>query len=124
MTNVGHFIAARDVPLPFSLSPSPTIGEDRLEAQRHPSVETVVSKSMGTVRRGMMRMTSSLRIRHAEDFGRKPPQEQGIKGKLPDESDASSDNNEEDGASPPPIVPQTRHLELRQLDQSEASDAN
>jgi len=116
MTNVGQFLATRDVPLPFSL-PSPTTGEETLEAQRPPP-ERVAGKTMGSVKRGMMKMTSSLRIRHAEDFGRKPVQEQGFKGKLPDESDGSSDINNEDDLSARTTSHETRPLELRQLEQS------
>jgi len=117
MTNVDHFLATRDVPLPFSL-PSPSEGEATLEAQRPSTAESRASKTMGSVRRGMVKMTSSLRIRHAEDFGRRPPQEQGFKGKLPDESDASSDNNEDDRPSTDEPRP-TRNVELRQLDETE-----
>jgi hypothetical protein len=102
MTNVDHFLAARDVPLPFSL-PSPGAGE----------------KTMGTVRRGLVRMTSSLRIKHAEDFGRKPNTgEKGLKGKLPDESDYSSDNmGDVEGAQPETEGRETRNVEMRIIDE-------
>jgi xenotropic and polytropic retrovirus receptor 1 len=94
MTNVGHFLASRDVPLPFSL-PSPSSGVT-LEAQPPAPVERrLATKTMGSMRRGMVRMTTSLRVKHAEDFGRRPGHEKGPqKGKMPDETtDFSSDND-------------------------------
>ena len=96
MTNVSHFLATRNVPLPFSL-PVSGPGEVRLEAQAAPEGDlSIARRTMGTMRRGMVRMTSSLRIKHAEDFGRKPLQERGYKGNLPDESDDLSDNSADD----------------------------
>lgn len=102
MTNVGHFLAARDVPLPFSL---PSIGGvpggPTLEAQAQPasSRSSLTTRTMGSMRRGMVRLTSSLRLRHAEDFGRRPGPERGPqKGKLPDDTEISSDN--EPGSQP------------------------
>jgi len=117
MTNVGHFIAARDVPLPFELT-SPALGAETLEAQPQPPppTATVASMAMGSMKRGMVRMTSSLRIRHAEDFGRKPVQEQGYKGKLPDESDGSSDNNEDEDQAPPQDA---SNMEMRGLEEDD-----
>jgi hypothetical protein len=118
MTNVDHFLAARDVPLPFSL-PSPGAGEETLEAQRIPTEGSLTGKTMGTMRRGLVRMTSSLRIKHAEDFGRKPNTgEKGLKGKLPDESDYSSDNtgDVESGQAGTEGL-ETRNVEMRVIDE-------
>jgi hypothetical protein len=95
MTNVGHFIASRDVPLPFSI-PYPT-SDDQVEAQPVVAGRSLGSKAMGTMRRGMVRMTSSIRIKHAEDFGRKlNVPDRGQKGKLPDETDDTSEGEAED----------------------------
>jgi len=89
MTNVGHFMATRDVPLPFNLPPETSV----LEAQPPPvPPKTLPMRAMGTMKRGMVRMANSLRMKHAEDFARRPGQEKGPqKGKMPDETDFSSD---------------------------------
>ena len=118
MTNVDHFLAARDVPLPFSL-PSPGAGEETLEAQRTSTEGSLTGKTMGTMRRGLVRMTSSLRIKHAEDFGRKPNMaEKGLKGNLPDESDYSSDNmGDVEGGQPGTEGLETRNVEMRIIDE-------
>jgi len=89
MTNVGHFMATRDVPLPFNLRPETGV----LEAQPPPAQpKTLKMQAMGTMKRAMVRMTNSLRVKHAEDFARRPGQEKGPqKGKMPDETDFSSD---------------------------------
>src|SRR5271169_3536802 len=92
MTNVEHFLAARDVPLPFAI-PSLVSGQPHIEAQ-YPTRGTLGTRTMGSMKRGMVRMTSALHARHAEDFGRRPGQENGQKGKLPDETDISSEDNE------------------------------
>ena len=86
MTNVGHFIASRDVPLPFSL-PSPALPDTILEAQPPAFERSLTARTMGSMKRGMVRMTSSLRVKHAEDFGRRPSvEEKGpLKGKLPED---------------------------------------
>jgi xenotropic and polytropic retrovirus receptor 1 len=98
MTNVGHFLAARDVPLPFSLpSVSGPPGGPTLEAQPPlaSSQSSLTTRTMGSIRRGMVRMTSSLRLRHAEDFARRPGPDRGPqKGKLPDDTEISSDNEQ------------------------------
>ena len=94
MTNVGHFLAARDVPLPFHLpiSPSTPASEPALEAQHSRPSKSFKMLTMGSMRRGMVRMTSSLHGKHAEDFARRPGQEKGpSKGNMPDEM--SSDEN-------------------------------
>jgi hypothetical protein len=94
MTNVGQFIAARDVPLPFSI-PIPTTVEN-VEAQPLPTKRSLTTLTMGSVRRGMVKMTSSIRIKHAEDFGRKQlSPDRDMKGKLP-EDDTSEAEAEED----------------------------
>ena len=118
MTNVGHFIAARDVPLPFSLPSPGGTGEEILEQQPVTQAErNVAGKTMGSVRRGMVRMTSSLRIRHAEDFGRKPVNDNTAKGKLPDESDDySSDGNAEEVDVPTEGI-ETRNVEMRDIEE-------
>ena len=92
MTNVGHFVASRDVPLPFSL-PSADLAETALEAQPPSTYRSLTARTMGSVKRGMVRMTTSLRLKHAEDFARRfTGQDPGsLKGKLPDETDVSSD---------------------------------
>ena len=93
MTNVGRFMASRDVPLPFDLPRD----HSALEAQPSPQPPPLPPRSLtmqaiGTMRRGMIRMTSSLRVKHAEDFARRPgPQKGPQKGKMPDETDFSSD---------------------------------
>src|SRR5271169_3800263 len=74
MTNVGHFLAARDVPLPFSI---PALRQPSLEAQITTLPAAARKTIMGTVRRGMVRMTSALHAKHAEDFGRRPGEERG-----------------------------------------------
>ena len=113
MSNVGHFLAARDVPLPFSL---PGVGgETTLEAQ--PPPETLGTKTMGRVKRGMVRMTSSLHRKHTEDFGRRPGQEKGPqKGQLPDETEMSSDNEplEQNHLE----VEETRSVEMRNMEEN------
>lgn len=117
MTNVDHFRAARDVPLPFSLTP--TTGAGTLEAQP-PVVPpgrqgSIAARTMGTMKRGMVRMTSALRVRHAEDFSRRPVgAEKGPwKGRLPDnETDISSDDN----------APVQKDLGLQAQDQSAAAN--
>lgn len=119
MTNVDHFRAARDVPLPFSL-PVPTIGEPALEAQHvvPPGRQaSVAERAMGTIKRGMVKMTTALRVRHAEDFARRPVGvEKGpLKGRLPDETDISSDNEPvhkdmEDQAQQHNQVPMTSNI--------------
>ena len=117
MTNVDHFLAARDVPLPFSL-PSPGAGEETLEAQRAPTEDSLAGKTMGSMRRGLVRMTSSLRIKHAEDFGRRSHAlDKGQKGKLPDESeDYSSDNTGDvEGGQAGTEGLETRNMELRNV---------
>jgi hypothetical protein len=119
MTNVDHFLAARDVPLPFSL-PSPGAGEETLEAQRAPTEESLAGKTMGSMRRGLVRMTSSLRIKHAEDFGRRPHVlDKGQKGKLPDESeDYSSDNTGDvEGGQAGTEGLETRNMELSNVEE-------
>lgn len=98
MTNVEHFLAARDVPLPFSL-PTPTTGEPSLEAQPSPPPPSrlLTAPTVGSLKRGMVRMTNAIRRRHAEDFGRRPGPEKGPrKGGLPDETDISSDHEIDD----------------------------
>ena len=98
MTNVEHFLAARDVPLPFSL-PTPTTEEPSLEAQPSPPSPSKLlsARRMGSLRRGMVRMTNAIRKRHAEDFGRRPGPERGPrKGGLPDETEMSSEQENED----------------------------
>jgi len=95
MTNVGQFIAARDVPLPFSI-PDPT-SQNEVEAQPQISRQTIATRTMGSMRRGMVRMTSSIRIKHAEDFGRKKlVPDKGIKGKLPDDTEDTSEADVEE----------------------------
>ena len=118
MTNVGHFIAARDVPLPFSLPSPGGTGEDVLEQQPTTQAErNLAGKTMGSVRRGMVRMTSSLRIRHAEDFGRKPVNDKTQKGKLPDESDDYSSDGNADEVAVPTEGMETRDVEMRDIEE-------
>src|SRR5271154_1296418 len=93
MTNVGHFLAAGGVPLPFHLPAAPTTPPSgpALEAQPGPH-KSLTMRTMGSMRRGMVRMTSSLHGKHAEDFARRPGPEKGpSKGNMPDE--LSSDEN-------------------------------
>jgi len=112
MTNVGHFMAARDVPLPFSM-PSLVDGQPHIEAQS-PTRGTSATGTMGTMKRGMVRLTSALRGRHAEDFGRRPGPEKGPqKGRLPDESDISSEDNEPLGRHETEAAGETRNVERR-----------
>lgn len=89
MTNVGHFMASRDVPLPFALD---TAGTSSLEAQPTQPRASISIRAMGTMKRGMVKMTSKLRVKHAEDFSRRPGPEKGPpKGRMPDETEFSSD---------------------------------
>jgi hypothetical protein len=90
MTNVGHFVASRDIPLPFVLPTETTLESQPLPpSARRPSL---TARTMGTMKRGMVKMTSALRVRHAEDFARRPGPEKGPqKGLMPDETDFSSD---------------------------------
>jgi xenotropic and polytropic retrovirus receptor 1 len=89
MTNVGHFMASRDVPLPFALD---TAGTTSLEAQPAQPRGSISIRAMGTMKRGMVKMTSKLRVKHAEDFSRRPGLERGPpKGRMPDETELSSD---------------------------------
>jgi hypothetical protein len=89
MTNVGHFMASRDVPLPFALD---TAGASSLEAQPSQPRASISVRAMGTMKRGMVKMTSKLRVKHAEDFSRRPGLEKGPpKGRMPDETEFSSD---------------------------------
>ena len=118
MTNVGHFVASRDVPLPFSLPSSRLDTETSLEAQPPPSERSSSTKTMGTMKRGLVRMTSSLRAKHAEDFGRRPGQEKGPrKGNLPDETDCSSDNEAEMSETRNLALEETRNGETRGVDE-------
>jgi len=102
MTNVGHFLAARDVPLPFLLPvtpPTPPSGPT-LEAQPPAPHKSLTMRTMGSMRRGMVRMTSSLHGKHAEDFARRPGQEKGpSKGDMPDESMSDDLSQEEEDES-------------------------
>jgi hypothetical protein len=133
MTNVGQFIAARDVPLPFSI-PDPT-SDDNVEAQPVITKHNLATKTMGTMRRGMVRMTSSIRVKHAEDFGRKQfVPDKGMKGKLPDETDDTSEAEaeedeiamerqavrEEDIARQETMREETRDVEMRDMDSDES----
>lgn len=117
MTNVDHFIAARDVPLPFSLPCPGATGQEILEQQPSQAERNLAAKTMGSVRRGMVRMTSSLRIKHAEDFGRKGRNEKTAKGKLPDESDDYSSDGIGEEAEVPTEGVETRNLEMRNLEE-------
>jgi EXS family len=117
MTNVGHFLAARDVPLPFSM-PSLVGGQPHIEAQS-PTQGKLATRTMGTMKRGMVRMTSALHARHAEDFGRRMGPEKGPqKGKLPDETDISSEDNEPLGPQRTEAVGETRNVEMRHMEES------
>jgi hypothetical protein len=117
MTNVGHFIAARDVPLPFSLPSPGATGEAVLEQQPTQAQRNLAGKTMGSVRRGMVRMTSSLRIKHAEDFGRKPVHDKTQKGDLPDESDDYSSDGTPEEAQVPTEGMETRNVEMRDIEE-------
>jgi xenotropic and polytropic retrovirus receptor 1 len=123
MTNVGHFIAARDVPLPFSLPSPGGTGEEVLEQQLSPTTQVggtnLGGKTMGSVRRGMVRMTSSLRIRHAEDFARKAVSDKTQKGKLPDESDEYSSDGNGDEVEVPTEGTETRNVEMRDIEEEQ-----
>ncbi len=117
MTNVDHFIAARDVPLPFSLPSPGDTGAEVLEQQPTQAERNLAGKRMGSVRRGMVRMTSSLRIKHAEDFGRKPVNDKTAKGKLPDESDDYSSDGNGDEAEVQREGMETRNVEMRNIEE-------
>lgn len=94
MTNVSYFITVRDVSLSFFI-PSPADEEETLEAQRELSHEPLPTKTVGSMKRGMVRMASSLRVKHAEDFGRRPIGEKEQTGSPPDDTENSSDHGME-----------------------------
>ena len=66
----------------------------------------------------MVRMTSSLRVKHAEDFARRPSgQEKGPqKGNLPDETDLSSDNEPVE-ENIDRMMEETENVEMRDMEE-------
>lgn len=64
-----------------------------------------------------MRMTSSLRIKHAEDFGRKPVNDKTAKGNLPDESDDYSSDGNGDEVAVPTEGMETRNVAMRDIEE-------
>jgi len=124
MTNVGQFIAARDVPLPFSIQKSPS-GTPRADIPAVPQpvsrTGSIAARTMGSVRRGMVRMTSSIRITHAEDFARRSnTKEREPKGKLPDETDDTSGadaESEEEEREQDRRLAEQQEIEMRDIEE-------
>ena len=87
MTNMGHFSAKRDVPLP--LSSNVTHLEEYAKQPEQPRRE------VGPVKRWLARVTDSVKVIHAEDFDRNPnKKESERKGNLPDDVEGFGDTEQ------------------------------